>query len=390
MTMQEYVTKVGDHEGTVLSWASIIEDKTREQAEMISRSQIVDGHVALMPDAHFGFGACVGSAIVTKSGILPSAVGVDIGCGMIAVETSVLREEIDTKMARTMIGSIRKLIPAGVGQGHEGTTVDWDRFHSVHGDAPGADELILKRVGRQFGTLGSGNHFAEFSEDRRGFVWAIVHSGSRGSGNMLANKHIKVAKEFVEREGIEVEHRDLSYLVEGTPEFDAYIADMLWAQVYAYEQRASMMNRMLEILGEQVSFDAGRRINCHHNYSEQMDGKWLSRKGAIAADTADFGVIPGSMGAATYIVQGKGNPDSYSTAPHGAGRMMARGQARRELDIDEFKSQMGDRTWLDRDAEALLDEAPNAYKPIDQVMADAEPLVETVEVLRQFVNYKGV
>lgn len=390
MTVQEYVTRVGDREGKVLSWASIIEDKTREQSEMISRSQIVDGHVALMPDAHFGLGACVGSAIVTKGGILPSAVGVDIGCGMIAVETSVQRDSVDEKAARRMLGRIRKLIPAGMGQGHKGTTSDWDAFHAAHGDAPGAGERILARVGRQFGTLGSGNHFAEFSEDRRGFVWAVVHSGSRGPGNMLANKHIDVAREFIKREGIEVEHRDLSYLVEGTPEFDAYISDMMWAQVYAYEQRASMMNRMLEILAEEVAFGALRKINCHHNYSVQVDGKWLSRKGAIAAGTDDYGVIPGSMGAATYIVRGKGNADSYSTAPHGAGRMMARGAARRTLDLGEFRSQMIGRTWLDRDAEALLDEAPGAYKPIEQVMKDAEPLVETVEVLSQFVNYKGV
>lgn len=389
MTVEEFVTTVGGRSGRVLSWASIIEDKTREQAEMISRSEIVDGHVALMPDAHFGLGACVGSAIVTKGGILPSAVGVDIGCGMIAVETSVRRDQVDTKTARTMLGRIRKLIPAGR-QGHETTGEDWSRFHAAHGDAPGADERVLKRVAHQFGTLGSGNHFAEFSEDRSGFVWAVVHSGSRGPGNMLANKHIDIARDFVEREGIDVEHRDLAYLLEGTPEFDAYIADMLWAQVYAFEQRASMMNRMLEILAEEVSFDAGRRINCHHNYSVQQDGKWLSRKGAIAADTDDFGVIPGSMGAATYIVKGKGNADSYCTAPHGAGRMMARGAARRELDLGEFKSQMGDRTWMDRDAEALLDEAPSAYKPIEQVMRDAEPLVETVEVLSQFVNYKGL
>ncbi|MDA1298440.1 MAG: RtcB family protein [Chloroflexi bacterium] len=322
--------------------------------------------------------------------MLPSAVGVDIGCGMIAVETSVRRESISVKTARKMLGRIRELVPAGVGQGHEGTTTDWQRFHAEHGDAPGAGERILERAGRQFGTLGSGNHFAEFSEDRQGFVWAIVHSGSRGPGNMLAQHHIGQAKEFVARQGIEVEHRDLSYLIEGAPEFDAYIADMLWAQVYAYEQRASMMSRMLEILDEQVTFDEGRRINCHHNYSEQKDGAWLSRKGAIAAGVDDWGVIPGSMGAATYIVRGKANPDSYSNAPHGAGRLMGRGVARRQLSLDEFKAQMGDRAWLDRDAKELLDEAPGAYKPIEQVMKDAETLVETIEILSQFVNYKGL
>ena len=390
MTPEEFVTEVGGREGRVLSWASIIDPGARAQAEMISRSKVVDGHVALMPDVHFGIGACVGSAIVTNGGILPAAVGVDIGCGMIAVETTVRRKSIQTRTARQMLGRIRELIPAGVGQGHNGTTSDWGRFHKEFGDAPGADDRILERVGRQFGTLGSGNHFAEFSEDREGFVWAIVHSGSRGPGNMLAQKHINAGKEFAEREGIKVEHRDLSHLVEGTPEFDAYIADMLWAQSYAFEQRASMMNRMLEILEEQFPFDEGRRINCHHNYSVKQGEKWLSRKGAIAAGIDDYGVIPGSMGAATYIVKGKANGDAYSTAPHGAGRMMARGAARRSLDVKAFKEQMGDRTWMDRDAEKLLDEAPGAYKPIEQVMKDAETLVETIEVLSQFVNYKGI
>jgi tRNA-splicing ligase RtcB len=390
MPVEEFVTEVEGRRGRVLSWASIIEEKTRRQSEMISRSEVVDGHIALMPDAHFGMGACIGSAIVTKGGILPSAVGVDIGCGMIAVETSVPRESIDTKMARRMLGRIRELVPAGVGKGHEGTSSDWKKFHSEHGDAPGAGERILARAGRQFGTLGSGNHFAELSEDRKGVIWAVVHSGSRGTGNMLATQHIGKAKEFGKEQGIEVEDENLAYLVEGSSEFDAYIADMLWAQVYAYEQRASMMNRMLEILGEQVSFNEHRRINCHHNYSEKRGDTWLSRKGAIAAGKDDWGVIPGSMGAATYIVRGKANPDSYSTAPHGAGRLMARGQARRTLDIGQFKTEMGDRTWLDRDAENLLDEAPGAYKPIEQVMKDAESLVETVEILSQFVNYKGL
>ena len=390
MTPEEFVTEVGGREGRVLSWASIIDPNTREQAEMISRSQVVEGHVALMPDAHFGIGACVGSAIVTKDGILPSAVGVDIGCGMIAIETSVSRGSIAGKTARQMLGRIRELIPAGVGQGHEGTTSDWTRFHAVHGDAPGAGERILDRAGRQFGTLGSGNHFAEFSGDTHGTVWAVVHSGSRGPGNMLAQHHIRQAKEFAEREGIVVEQRDLAYLAEGTTEFDAYVADMLWAQAYAFEQRESMMNRMLEILTEQVVFDEGRRINCHHNYSVHQGDTWLSRKGAIAAGVDDWGVIPGSMGAATYIVRGKANPDSYSTAPHGAGRLLGRGAAKRELSLDEFRSQMGDRAWLDRDAKELLDEAPGAYKPIEQVMKDAESLVEPIEVLSQFVNYKGV
>ena len=380
--------------GVVRSWASILDPATKAQAEMISRSVIVTEPVALMPDAHFGLGACVGSGIVTTDGILPAAVGVDIGCGVIAVQTDLPRSRIAREAERLILGGIRDAIPAGVGQGHESTNSDWTKFHAEFGDAPSGDQAVIAKSPDQFGTLGSGNHFAEVCADRSGFVWMLVHSGSRGPGNMLAQKHIRAAVQGCEQadlgEGVGIEHRDLSYHVAGTKSFDAYIADMKWAQAYAYHQRQSMMNRMLEVLAAHAEFAVVSTINCHHNYSvETHPGRWLSRKGAIAAESGVLGVIPGSMGAETHIVRGKGNVDAHCTSPHGAGRLLGRNQARKTLSIEEFKSQMGDRTWQDRNADALLDEAPNAYKPIDVVMKDAESLVESVAVLSQFINFKG-
>lgn len=396
-SVEQFVTERDGREGMVLSWASLLEDNTREQAEMISRAAVVEGHVALMPDAHLGMGACVGSAIKTRGGILPSAVGVDIGCGMRAVQTDLSAESLDRAARGRIIGRFREWIPAGVGQGREpGSPLDktyqaWQRFKKEFGQAPGADQRILARSATQFGTLGSGNHFAEVSSDADGAVWLVVHSGSRGPGNMLAQKHINAAREWGKANGEKPENKDLYPLIEGTDEFDAYIADMLWAQSFALWQRRAMMDRMLEAVAEEAEYAILDDIDCHHNYSEkQSDGSWLSRKGAIDASEGVKGVIPGSMGALSYIVAGKGNLDSYNTAPHGAGRLKSRGAARRELDIDEFKAQMGDRVWQDRDAKNLLDEAPDAYKPIDVVMEDAKDLVEAKYELTQFINFKGL
>jgi RNA-splicing ligase RtcB len=249
------------------------------------------------------------------------------------------------------------------------------------------------KVTLQFGTLGAGNHFVEVCEDSDENVWLLLHSGSRGIGNMLATAHVADAKIHCDLEGIALEDKDFAYFHAGTREAEAYLADMLWAQAYAYSQREAMMDNLIEA----VSLRAGRdwnikkRINCHHNYAEQRpDGAWLTRKGAIDASVGRMGIIPGSMGAATYIVRGKGNAESYHTSPHGAGRILGRKQAKRSLDVAEFKKQMEGKTWLDRDAAALLDEAPSAYKPIETVIADSAELVEPVTVLGQFVNYKGL
>lgn len=373
----------------VKSWASLLDAATLEQAKRTARAEVVEGHVALMPDAHLGAGATVGSVIQTRHAIIPAAVGVDIGCGMIAVRTSIERAAITPDMAKRILGQWRASIPAGVGEAHERTVQEWAAFEHQHGLPPSGRATAT--MAAQFGTLGAGNHFAEVSADEAGRVWLVVHSGSRGVGNQLAQWYIKTAKLYCKEQGAELEDPDLAFLTEGTSAFDAYILDMLWAQTYAFYQRETMMRRMLESLKEAgLHVVEEQHINCHHNYSEQHGSIWLTRKGAINASVAVQGVIPGSMGAASYIVEGLGNEDAYRSAPHGAGRLLARGAAKRTLSVDEFKAAMGDRLWDDYNAAALLDEAPAAYKPIDAVMADARDLVRSRHTLRQFINYKGL
>lgn len=405
---EHYETENEYGAGEVISWASILEDSCREQAEAISRVPIVRGHLALMPDAHFGFGPPVGSALITEGAVMPYAVGVDIGCGMIAVKTDQPRERFDLASSRQILGNIRELIPSGVGKSHaavtEAATAFFDEYGNPPGLAPdslvpGRDGLLVKQhrslIGRariQFGTLGAGNHFVEVCEDAEGVVWLLLHSGSRGIGNVLATAHVEDARTFCQENGIRLESNQFAYVVAGTRQFQAYIDDMLWAQNYAYRQREAMMAALVDSV-ERVVGPIGTEpaINCHHNYAEEIEaGSWLVRKGAIDASSGRLGIIPGSMGAATYIVRGKGNELSHRTSPHGAGRQMGRGQARKRLDLAEFKEQMAGRTWLDRDAAKLIDEAPNAYKPIETVIDDSRDLIEPVAVLSQFINYKGL
>ncbi|MFC7642918.1 RtcB family protein [Streptosporangium lutulentum] len=318
----------------LLSWASDIEAGAIEQAARASRLPFVASHVALMPDAHVGIGATVGSVIPTKGAIIPAAVGVDIGCGMIATETTLTAADLPDNLAALM-PLVEKRIPAGVGQGHDDPAVDQalSELDRPHTDLSPKQE---KTVSCQFGTLGSGNHFVEVCLDEQDRVWTVLHSGSRGIGNQLATKHIAEAKKLMQRYFIELEDPDLAYLVQGTPEFTAYIEDMLWSQRYAMASRA----RMDKTLSAALFSVAGkgsrvRTINCHHNFTQQENhhGKnlWITRKGAIKADTGDEGVIPGSMGTRSYIVRGLGNPASYTSCSHGAGRRMSRGQARRSL-----------------------------------------------------------
>jgi tRNA-splicing ligase RtcB len=377
--------------GEVRSWASLLDDNCRRQAEAISRVPVLEGYLALMPDAHHGFGPPVGSALLTREAVMPYAVGVDIGCGMIAVETDLSRDDFRGKEGH-VLGGIRDLIPSGVGHGHAQPPADGKRFLEEHGPPPGAAltrEGLTQVAVSQFGTLGSGNHFAEVCTDPDERVWFVLHSGSRGVGNQLATAHVKRAKELCE---IPIESPEFAFFRIDQPEYDAYLADMLWCQAYAFEQRESMMLRLIEAVETNVGPVGVRQtVNCHHNYAEEVEpGLWLTRKGAIDASEGRMGVIPGSMGAATYIVRGKGNAESYNTSPHGAGRLMGRNVARKSLSLDEFKLQMAGKTWLDRDAAKLLDEAPFAYKPIEVVIADSEGLVDPVTVLSQFINYKGL
>lgn len=382
----------------VLNWASQLEDEARVQAERTSRLPFVEGHVALMPDAHWGMGSTVGSVIPTRGAIVPAAVGVDIGCGMIATDTGLTSGALPDSLDALM-SLIEDRIPAGVGRGK---TKDLPGFGDVGrlDDAPAflyMGEQLRSIARNQIGSLGSGNHFVEVCLDERDRVWIVLHSGSRGVGNKLAARHIERAKGLMKDWFIQLEDADLAYLVEGTADFTAYISDMLWAQDYALLNRERMMTEALRSLREVVGcpqFGAPIEvINCHHNYTvkEHHHGRnlWLTRKGAISAREGQRGVIPGSMGASSYIVRGLGNPASYYSSSHGAGRRMSRGRARKELRSDGLRELMAGKTWNADKAEELLDEDPRAYKDIDVVMEDQRDLTEIVHTLRQVFNYKG-
>lgn len=382
----------------VLSWGSDIEPATLEQAAKAARLPFVHGHVALMPDAHVGFGATVGSVIPTLGAIIPSAIGVDIGCGMIAVETDLFADGLPDDLSR-LHGYIAQVVPAGVGKGGADRDLPRDLVAGLP-ELVRSEAALAARAAGQFGSLGSGNHFVEVCLDERDRVWVVLHSGSRGVGHALAEHHIAAAKGLMRSYFIELEDPDLAYLVERTPQFAAYVADMRWAQRYAMLSRDRMMDAVLTQLWGFVGADpatgVGRetqRINCHHNYTEHEHhggaNVWLTRKGAIRARAGDLGVVPGSMGTSSYIVRGKGNAASYHSCAHGAGRRLSRSAARKSLTVESLRETMGGRAWNAGQAQALLDEHPASYKDIDRVMADQADLVEVVHVLRQVVNYKG-
>lgn len=374
------------------NWASDIDTGTILQAEKTARLPFIAGHVALMPDAHVGMGATVGSVIPTIDAIIPAAVGVDIGCGMIANRIEMTADELPDNL-EAFFPLVEQSIPAGVGQGHKMISAKAQRFlldekHSKF------DQKLEKTALMQFGSLGAGNHFFEICLDQDNNVWFVIHSGSRGIGNKLGQKHIKIAKQLTRENGVYLEDSDLAYFIQGQPEFDDYIQDMLWAQRYALENRELMMASVLQAFGKwHVPFIVEEKINCHHNFTniEMHNGKatWITRKGAIKADVGDKGIIPGSMGTKSYIVSGKGNPDSYNSCSHGAGRRMSRSKAKLEFTEEDLFEAMGDRVWNRENAKHLIDEIPGSYKNIDQVMEDQQDLVEVNYVLHQILNYKG-
>jgi RNA-splicing ligase RtcB len=383
-------TKINDR---LVSWASDIDDETIRQAEKTARLPIVEGHVALMPDAHVGIGATVGSVIPTKHAVIPSAVGVDIGCGMIAAELDVTESQLPDTL-EPLLGRIERAIPAGVGRGHDLVARKADRWLTANRPATDLVGDRMVKAAKQFGTLGAGNHFVELCIDERGRVWVVLHSGSRGIGNQLAQMHIGKARRLAKDLVLRLEDPDLAYFVEGTAEFQAYIGDMLWAQDYARANRDQMMDSaMREVFAFLGVGRETRRINCHHNFTQrEVHGGtelWITRKGAIKADVGDLGVIPGSMGTRSYIVRGTGNAASWTSCSHGAGRRHSRTQAKKLFTSADLVQQMQGKVWLAKRAEALVDEIPAAYKDIDQVMADQSDLVEVLHTLRQVLNYKG-
>ena len=382
---------------TLLSWASILDEKTRQQALTTATMPFIHPHLALMPDAHLGKGATVGSVIPTDRAVIPAAVGVDIGCGMRAVRTQWTSEQLRSGDLRRLRTSIERAIPLSAGHNNRSLTdTARQRVAELEGlaDEAGFDPAAYAGKWRlQLGSLGSGNHFIEVTEDEDGRVWAFLHSGSRGVGNRIAQHHIAVAQRLCQQWHIELPDRDLAYLVEGTEEFDRYLAELGWAQRFAALNRDEMMDRVLDQLARYMGADVQRAadIGCHHNYTsrERHFGRDLivSRKGAIAAHEGVWGLIPGSMGTASYVVQGKGNKASLCSAPHGAGREYSRSAARKAFTRDQLRAAMHGIEY--RDTDAFIDEIPAAYKPIDRVMADAADLVEIRHTLRQIVNVKG-
>ena len=381
----------------LLSWASLIDEKTLDQAHTTARLPFIYPHLALMPDAHLGKGATVGSVIPTLGAIIPAAVGVDIGCGMIAVRTQFTQDQLLAADLRTLREQIERAIPLSAGHYNrkvvataEPRISELEQLAETKGFDPDA---YAKNWRLQLGSLGSGNHFIEISVDEQSRVWMFLHSGSRGVGNKIAQHHIAVAQRLAKQWWIELPDPDLAYLVEGTREFTRYIAELRWAQHFALLNREEMMDRVArqlsEAMGEPVVEQ--ERINCHHNFteSEMHFGKrvWVSRKGAIQADAGRPGLIPGSMGTASYVVSGLGDPRSLNSSPHGAGREYSRSAARREFTHDQLREAMAGIEY--RDTDAFIDEIPQAYKPIDRVMEDAAGLVEVRHTLRQLVNVKG-
>lgn len=392
-----------------------IEDAAMSQIQRISALPFIHSHVAVMPDAHWGMGATVGTVIATKGAIVPAAVGVDIGCGMMAVKTDLRAEHLPDSLVglRTQI---EKAVPHG--RTHNGAEDDRGAWHDIPEEVvagmtmreesiPSLDQRLkwmvskypklekaAARAPHHMGTLGTGNHFIEVCLDEANFVWIMLHSGSRGIGNRIGSIFIELAKADMRRWFINLPDENLAYLIEGSENFDDYIETVGWAQEFALANRKLMMWNALKALRSVVMrpFDAGTMaINCHHNYVTQERhfgaNVWVTRKGAVRAGGGELGIIPGSMGVKSFIVRGKGNHESFNSCSHGAGRAMSRGEAKRRFTVEDHATATAHvecRKDLD-----VIDETPGAYKDIDAVMAAQSDLVEIVHTLRQVVCVKG-
>ena len=387
-----------------------LEDAARKQLVNVASLPFIHHHVAAMPDVHWGMGATVGSVIPTKGAIIPAAVGVDIGCGMVAARTSLNASDLPDHLAGVR-SAIEKAVPHGrTNHGGEGDRGAWHNVPDAVVDTMNGNDLAARltviaakhpkigksaaRAPKHLGTLGTGNHFIEVCLDEENMVWVMLHSGSRGIGNQIGQYFIESAKEDMKRWFISLPDDDLAYLPEGSQNFDHYVEAVGWAQDFALANRTLMLAATMRALQNALAREfawGSVAVNCHHNYvtKEHHFGAnvWITRKGAVRAREGDLGIIPGSMGARSYIVRGKGNPDSFNTCSHGAGRTMSRNEAKRRFTVaDHEKATEGIECRKDAD---VIDETPMAYKDIDAVMAAQGDLVEIVHTLRQVVCVKG-
>jgi len=382
-----------------------VEDGARRQLLKAAQMPFIFKHVAVMPDVHIGIGATVGSVIPTKNAIIPAAVGVDIGCGMMACRTSLTANDLPDSLGHFR-NAIERAVPHGRSSGRRRDKGSWhdapktseaawsalvDRFEVIT-----AKHKVIAQSNnlKHMGTLGTGNHFVEICLDQEDRVWFMLHSGSRGVGNRIGRYFIELAKKDMEKWFINIPDKDLAYFPEGTDHFDDYVEAVEWAQDFAFSNRAVMMQNVISAIRHIVSkpFKAEvEAVNCHHNYvaRENHFGEdiLVTRKGAVRARKGDMGIIPGSMGTRSYIVRGLGNEDSFCSCSHGAGRVMSRTEAKKRISLEEHLEAVKD-VECRKDA-AVIDETPAAYKPIDQVMEAQKDLVEIVHTLRQVVCVKG-
>jgi len=409
MNEAAYEVMHGHGGAPIKSWTQGVafEDKARQQLRNISMLPFIHKWVAAMPDVHLGKGATIGSVVPTVGAVIPAAVGVDIGCGMMAVKTSLRADQLPDTLSGVR-SAIERSVPHGRSSGRRikrdkgawgelpnDVTAAWQAL------APGFDRLceqhkLLKNTNNvhHLGTLGTGNHFIEVCLDEGDAVWIMLHSGSRGVGNRIGTHFIEVAKKEMERWMIQLPDRDLAYLPEGSEHFGQYIEAVEWAQNFARINREVMMARTLAALEAEVGVDivtGMEAVNCHHNYvaREHHYGTnvLVTRKGAMRARKDELGIIPGSMGAKSFIVRGLGNDESFHSCSHGAGRVMSRTQAKKEISLDEHIAAT-EGVECRKDS-AVIDETPAAYKPIDKVMAAQQDLVEVMHTLRQVVCVKG-
>lgn len=375
-------------------WSDTIEESAKKQLGNVARLPFLFKHVAVMPDVHFGMGATVGSVVATRDAVCPAAVGVDIGCGMAAAKLKgVAASDLGDSLAE-LRRSIERSIPVGFKQNNKiaDEVLAWEHWDGF-AELPESLQDLKSKAVAQMCSLGGGNHFIEVCLDEDDGVWVMLHTGSRNIGKRIADIYIDKAKGIMRKMFIDLPDPALAYLAKDTPEFKGYMRDLLWAQSYAFENRRIMMGRVIRQVGDYIKRrpEVESLVNCHHNFAvmEHHFGEdvLITRKGAVRARKEDMGIVPGSMGAKSYIVQGLGNPESFMSCSHGAGRVMSRSKARKSFNIEDLKKQTSG-VECRKDAD-VIDEIPGAYKDIDKVMDNQSDLVEIKAVLKQVLCIKG-